>query len=59
MSYMDFSSTKFYRRFHKLRSKDTNFEERWKHLGELTVQTEFNWDEEIEPDPVTKHVINT
>lgn len=43
-------------RFKSLSEKDTDFEKRWKHLGELPVETEFNWDEEIEPEPPVKAV---
>lgn len=39
-----------FRRFDRLREKDANFKERWQHLGELSIQAEFNWDEEIESD---------
>ena len=49
----------FCRRFARLRQKDPNFDERWKHLGELPIQTEFNWDKEIEQDPFTKDIVNT
>ena len=47
------------RRFNVLRSKDANFKERWKHLGELQVQSAFNWDDEIEPDLVSELTNNT
>lgn len=49
----------FYSRFKLLRDKDPNFEQRWKHLGELSLQAEFNWDEEIEPEPLSKNAVNT
>lgn len=49
----------FYSRFKLLRDKDPNFDQRWKHLGELSLQAEFNWDEEIEPEPLSKNAVNT
>lgn len=38
----------FFERFEKLKSRDTDFEERFQHLGELTTikigPTNFDWD---------------
>lgn len=46
-------------RFKLVRNRDPNFEQRWMHLGKLSVQAEFNWDDEIEPEPISKNAVDT
>ncbi|KAJ8939939.1 hypothetical protein NQ318_007867 [Aromia moschata] len=47
-----FSKKLLFERFEKLKSRDSDFEERFKHLGELTMKngpTEFDWDKLDDP----------
>ncbi|KAJ8974918.1 hypothetical protein NQ317_010201 [Molorchus minor] len=47
-----FSKKLLFARFEKLKSRDSDFEERFNHLGELTIKngpTEFDWDKLDDP----------
>lgn len=46
-----------FERFEKLKARDSDFEERFKHLGELNIKngpTEFDWDKLEDPTESTK-----
>lgn len=45
-----FHSLFYIRRFEKLRTKNSNFKERWTHLGQLPSQTAFDWEKEVETE---------
>lgn len=48
----NFSKKLLFERFEKLKARDSDFEERFKHLGELTIKngpTEFDWDKLEDP----------
>jgi len=46
----------YIRRFEKLRAKNTNFKERWAHLGQLPSQTAFDWEKEVETEAADNEV---
>lgn len=48
----NFSKKLLFERFNKLKARDSDFEERFKHLGELMIKngpTEFDWDKLEDP----------
>ncbi|KAJ8920720.1 hypothetical protein NQ315_004859 [Exocentrus adspersus] len=48
----NFAKKLLFERFEKLKARDADFEERFKHLGELTIKngpTEFDWDKLEDP----------
>lgn len=47
----EFAKTLLFQRFQRLKTKDTNFDERFNNLGNLaskTGATEFNWDRNLD-----------